>query len=50
MSALKLTPEDIEILNSRIGLKHLLADRKLNYEKALRLVGMKYGCGNYRRN
>ncbi|MEZ4952954.1 MAG: polyphosphate kinase 2 [Saprospiraceae bacterium] len=38
MSALKLTPEDIEILNSRIGLKHLLADRKLNYEKALRLA------------
>ena len=33
-----LTEEDLAILNSRIGLKHLLMDDKLNYEKALRLA------------
>lgn len=38
MKNLTLTEEDIEILNSRIGLKYLLADKKLNYEKALRLA------------
>ena len=38
MGDLKLTEEDIQILNSKIGLKHLLADKKLNYEKALRLA------------
>ena len=36
MADLKLSKEDIAILNSKIGLKHLLADKKLNYEKALR--------------
>lgn len=35
---LNLTEEDIAILNSKIGLKHLLADKKLNYEKALRIA------------
>ncbi len=33
---LQLTEEEIGVLNSKIGLKHLLADKKLNYEKALR--------------
>jgi polyphosphate kinase 2 len=35
MAKLELTKEDIEILNSKIGLKHLLADKKLNFAKAL---------------
>jgi polyphosphate kinase 2 len=35
MAKLELTKEDIEILNSKIGLKHLLADKKLNFTKAL---------------
>ncbi len=38
MAILNLTQEDVAILNSKIGLKHLLADKKLNYEKALRLA------------
>jgi len=38
MSKINLSKEDIEILNSRIGLKHLLADKKLNIEKALRMA------------
>ena len=38
MTALNLSKEDIEILNSKIGLKHLFAEKKLNYEKALRLT------------
>ncbi len=35
MAKLELTQEEIEILNSKIGLKHLLVDKKLNFEKAL---------------
>jgi polyphosphate kinase 2 len=31
-----LSKEDIEVLNSKIGMKHLLMDKKLNYEKALK--------------
>ena len=31
-----LSKEDLIILNSKIGLKHLIADKKLNIEKALR--------------
>lgn len=38
MSKLNLTEEDIEILNSKIGLKYLFADKKTNYEKALRIA------------
>lgn len=38
MKDLVLTEEDIKILNSRIGLKYLLADNKPNYEKALRMA------------
>ena len=34
-SKLELTKEDVAILNSKIGMKHLLADKKLNYTKAL---------------
>ena len=33
---LNLTPEDVEILNSKIGLKYLFAEKKINYEKVLR--------------
>lgn len=33
---MEFSKEDIEVLNSRIGMKHLLADKKLNYEKTLR--------------
>ena len=33
---LELSAEDIAILNSKIGLKHLLYDKKVNVEKALR--------------
>ena len=36
MKKLNLSEEDIAILNSRIGLKHLLYDKKVNVEKALR--------------
>ncbi|MEZ4892695.1 MAG: polyphosphate kinase 2 [Saprospiraceae bacterium] len=36
MKPLDLSPEDVEILNSRIGLKHLFYDKKVNVEKALR--------------
>lgn len=36
MKSLNLTPEDIAILNSRIGLKHLFYEKKINVEKALR--------------
>ncbi|MCB9285599.1 MAG: polyphosphate kinase 2 [Lewinellaceae bacterium] len=32
---LTLSKEDIDVLNSKIGLKHLLMDKTLNYEKAL---------------
>lgn len=38
MKHVPLTSEDIEILNSRIGLQILLADEKTNLEKALRLT------------
>lgn len=34
----ELTPDDVVILNSRIGLKYLLADRRINVWKALRLA------------
>ena len=37
-SGLQLGDEDLEMLNSPLGLKILLADRKTNVEKALRLV------------
>jgi polyphosphate kinase 2 len=35
---IELTDADVEILNSKIGLKHLLNDRKTNVEKALRMT------------
>lgn len=35
MAKLNLSKEDLEILNSKIGLKHLLTDKKLNIPKAL---------------
>jgi len=35
MRGLNLSEEEIAILNSKIGLKHLLNDKKLNFEKAL---------------
>ena len=34
----ELTQEDVEILNSKIGLKNLFADKKVNIEKALRMA------------
>ncbi len=33
-----LSPDDMAILNSKIGLKYLMADKKTNVEKALRLA------------
>lgn len=38
MSDLNLTEEDIDILNSKLGLRRLLADKKLNVERSLRLA------------
>ena len=38
MAKINLTQEDSAVLNTKIGLKHLLADKKLNFEKALRLA------------
>ncbi len=38
MSLLNLTEEDIAILNSKMGLRRLLADKKLNVERSLRLA------------
>lgn len=38
MNKLSLSEEDIELLNSPFGLKFLLADKKPNYQKALRLT------------
>jgi polyphosphate kinase 2 len=38
MKDLKLTKEDVEILNTKIGLKNLFSEKKLNYEKALRIT------------
>lgn len=35
---LELTAEDVSILNSKIGLKYLIADKKTNVDKALRLA------------
>ncbi|MCF8239205.1 MAG: polyphosphate kinase 2 [Saprospiraceae bacterium] len=35
---LELSAEDVAILNSKIGMKYLLADKKTNAEKALRLA------------
>jgi polyphosphate kinase 2 len=35
---LKLTEEDIELLNSKIGLKNLFSEKKINVEKALRMA------------
>ena len=34
--SIDLTPEDVEILNSKLGLKALFAEKKLNLERALR--------------
>ena len=34
----EITPEDLELLNSPIGLKHLFYDKKVNVEKALRMA------------
>ncbi|MEM7105830.1 MAG: polyphosphate kinase 2 [Bacteroidota bacterium] len=34
----RLTEEDVRILNSRIGLKHLFANQKINIERVLRLA------------
>lgn len=38
MKSLNLTPEEVAILNSNIGLKNLFADKKPNFEKSLRLA------------
>lgn len=38
MKALDLTKKEVAILNSKIGLKHLISDKKLNFEKALRMA------------
>ena len=38
MANYTFTPEDVVLLNSKIGLKYLIADKKLNPEKALRLT------------
>jgi polyphosphate kinase len=35
---MKLTDEEVELLNSKIGMRFLIADRKLQAEKALRLT------------
>lgn len=34
----ELSAEDVEILNSKIGMKYLIADKKTNVDKALRLA------------
>ncbi len=34
----KITDVDVELLNSRLGLKYLLADKKIDVEKSLRLT------------
>ncbi|EMS34437.1 Hypothetical protein C943_03656 [Mariniradius saccharolyticus AK6] len=36
MSKIALTAEDMEVLNSKIGLKHLLANKKIKLEKVLK--------------
>ncbi len=38
METVTLSKEEIAILNSKIGLKHLFADKKLNYDKAIQLA------------
>lgn len=38
MSNIKLTEEDVALLNTKIGRKYLLADKKTNVEKALRIT------------
>lgn len=38
ITQIALTEEDLALLNSRIGLKYLFADRKTNVERALRLA------------
>ncbi len=35
---IKLTPDDVILLNSKIGMKHLFADNNVNIEKALRMA------------
>ncbi|MCB0837555.1 MAG: polyphosphate kinase 2 [Bacteroidetes bacterium] len=37
-SKLQLSAEDLELLNSKIGLKNLFSDKKTNVEKALRMA------------
>ena len=34
----KLTPQELEMINSKFGLKYLLADKKVDLEKSLRLT------------
>lgn len=43
MPQYNFTPEDIALLNSKIGLKYLIADKKLNPEKALRQARYELG-------
>lgn len=35
---LNLSPEEVELLNTRIGMKYLFAEKKMNVERALRLT------------
>ena len=36
--SIELTDEDVQLLNSKVGLKYLCADNKTNLEKALKLA------------
>ena len=36
VSSIELSPEDVELLNSKIGMKHLFANKKIDVELALR--------------
>lgn len=38
MKAEDLSPKDVELLNTKIGLKYLLADKKIDLERSLRLT------------
>ena len=38
MKNIELTPKELEIINSKIGLKNLLAEKKFDLEKSLRLT------------
>ncbi len=38
MKEVKLSPKELEMINSKIGLKNLLADKKVDLEKSLRLT------------